>query len=58
MVRAGTGLSLPPTHSKARNDLSWQPSLTVRDAIRDMADRIKQNLARLREMPDQYEHKE
>jgi dTDP-glucose 4,6-dehydratase len=44
--------------TKARKELGWQPQLTVGDAIRDTAEWIKQNLARLREMPDQYEHKE
>jgi len=44
--------------TKAREQLGWQTKLTGGDAIRDTADWIKQNLARLRQMPDQYVHKE
>jgi dTDP-glucose 4,6-dehydratase len=44
--------------SKAREELGWLPKQTVCNAIRDTADWIKQNLAELRDMPDQYVHKE
>ncbi len=44
--------------TKAREQLGWQTKLTGGDAIRDTADWIKQNLVRLRQMPDQYVHKE
>jgi dTDP-glucose 4,6-dehydratase len=43
--------------AKARTELDWKPCLTVSDVIRDTADWMKKNLARLREMPDQYIHK-
>jgi dTDP-glucose 4,6-dehydratase len=43
---------------KARTELGWKPCLTVGDAIRDTADWMKKNLDRLRDMPDQYIHKE
>ena len=44
--------------AKARGELGWQPQGSLCDAIRDTADWIKKNLARLREMQDQYVHKE
>jgi dTDP-glucose 4,6-dehydratase len=44
--------------SKARTELGWKPGLTVVDMIRDTADWMKKNLDRLRQMPDQYVHKE
>ena len=44
--------------TKARTELGWKPCLTVSDVICDTADWMKKNLDRLREMPDQYVHKE
>ncbi len=44
--------------TKARTELGWKPCLTVSDVICDTAVWMKKNLDRLREMPDQYVHKE
>jgi len=44
--------------TKARTQLGWVPRRTVDDAIRDTIQWIKQNLARLRELPSEYVHQE
>ncbi len=44
--------------TKAREELGWTPKLDVCDVIRDTVDWMQKNLARLRESPDQYVHKE
>ena len=44
--------------SKARRELGWKSCLTVSDVIHDTADWLKKNFERLRQMPDQYIHKE
>jgi len=44
--------------AKARSELGWQPQSSLCEVICDTAEWVKRNLARLRELPDQYVHKE
>ena len=44
--------------TKARGQLGWTPQASVADVIRDTIDWMKKNLARLRELPAEYIHKE
>ena len=55
---AGEGLRIPFGQRQGPRGTGWQPKLTVCNAIRDTADWIKENLAKLRDLPDQYVHKE
>ncbi len=44
--------------TKAKTQLGWTPTRRIDDAIADTADWLKANLAKLREMPADYIHKE
>ena len=52
-LRAGSVANLA-----ARTKLGWAPQRSVEGAITDVIKWVKQNLARLRELPAEYIHKE
>ena len=44
--------------TKARNELGWEPVLTIEDVIGETVDWLKKNLDRARNVPAEYIHKE